>query len=84
VVTVKQPLPLPEGVSDYAVGNGKSFYYSKARLSGVALSRPTALKEEAEEICGGKPGKPKLGSRVIAAIKWVDGTVIDAVRQVLD
>jgi len=50
VVTVKQPLPLPEGVSDYAVGNGKCFNYSKAaRLSGVALSRPTALKEEAEE-----------------------------------
>ena len=44
----------------------------------------TELKEEAEEICGGKPGKPELGNRVIAAIKWVDGTVIDAVRQVLD
>lgn len=38
------------------------------------------LKEEAEDICGGKPNKPKLGDRIIAAIKWVDGTVIDAVR----
>lgn len=42
------------------------------------------LRKETEEICGGKPAKPKLGDRVIAAIKWVDGTVIDAVRQVLD
>ena len=42
------------------------------------------LKEEAEKICGGKPKKPKLGDKIVAAIKWVDGTVIDVVRQVLD
>ena len=42
------------------------------------------LKDEAEEICGGKPETPKLGDRIIAVIKWVDGTVIDAVREVLD
>jgi citrate lyase subunit alpha/citrate CoA-transferase len=41
------------------------------------------LKEEVETICGGKPAKPKLGEKVVAAIKWVDGTVIDVVRQVL-
>ncbi|KAA3598078.1 MAG: citrate lyase subunit alpha [Calditrichaeota bacterium] len=41
------------------------------------------LQAEAEEICGGKPAKPKLGEKVIAAIKWVDGTVIDCVREVL-
>lgn len=40
------------------------------------------LKGEAEKICGGKPAKPKLGEKIIAAIKWVDGTVIDCVRQV--
>ena len=42
------------------------------------------LKKEAEKICGGKPKKPKLGEKIIAAIKWVDGTIIDVVRQVLD
>ncbi len=42
------------------------------------------LKAEAEKVCGGKPQKPKLGDKVVAAIKWVDGTVIDVVRQVLD
>ncbi len=41
------------------------------------------IKAEVESICGGKPAKPKLGDRVVAAIKWVDGTVIDCVRQVL-
>lgn len=42
------------------------------------------LKEEAEKVCDGKPQKPKLGDKVIGAIKWVDGTIIDVVRQVLD
>jgi len=40
------------------------------------------LKTEAEKICGGKPAKPKFTEKVIAAIKWVDGTVIDIVKQV--
>ncbi len=33
-------------------------------------------------MCGGKPAAPKLGERIVAVIKWVDGTVIDCVRQV--
>jgi citrate lyase subunit alpha/citrate CoA-transferase len=41
------------------------------------------IKKEVEEICGGKPVAPKLGDKVVAAIKWVDGTVIDCVRQVV-
>jgi len=41
------------------------------------------LKEEAEKICGGIPQKPKLGDKTVAAIKWVDGTIIDIVKQVL-
>ncbi len=41
------------------------------------------LKAEVDRLCGGKPAKAKLGDRVVAAIKWVDGTVIDSVRQVL-
>jgi len=40
------------------------------------------IKGEVEEICGGAAAKPVLGEKVVAAIKWVDGTVIDCVRQV--
>ena len=40
------------------------------------------IKAEVEEICGGVPAKPDVGEKVVAAIKWVDGTVIDCVRQV--
>ena len=39
------------------------------------------LKEEAEAICG-KPQNIELDDELVAAIKWVDGTVIDAVRKV--
>jgi citrate lyase subunit alpha/citrate CoA-transferase len=39
------------------------------------------LKAEAERICG-KPAQPEFGDEVVAAVKWVDGTVIDAVRRV--
>ncbi len=41
------------------------------------------IKAEVEEICGRPPAQPQLGEKVVAAIKWVDGTVIDGVRQVL-
>jgi Ca-activated chloride channel family protein len=49
-VTVKQPLPLPQGVSDLAVGNGR---YAKQR----AMAAPSmALRE-------GAPGKGWLASK---------------------
>jgi citrate lyase subunit alpha/citrate CoA-transferase len=39
------------------------------------------IKAEVEQIVGGPPAKPEFEDRVVAAIKWVDGTVIDCVRQ---
>jgi citrate lyase subunit alpha/citrate CoA-transferase len=40
------------------------------------------IKAEVEQICGGKPARPKLGDRPVAVVKWVDGTVLDTVWQV--
>jgi len=38
------------------------------------------IKKEAERICGGPPSPPKVDrDKVVAAIQWVDGTVIDVV-----
>jgi len=51
--------------------------------SGLPIKTIQELKAEAEKICG-VPAKPKIGEKVVAAIKWVDGTVIDVVREVLD
>lgn len=50
--------------------------------SGLPIKTLQELKDEAERICG-KPEKPQLGKEVVAAIKWVDGTVIDVVRKVI-
>ena len=54
------------------------------QLQGSSLPVRTIdeIKNEVEEICGGAAAKPVLGEKVVAAIKWVDGTVIDCVRQV--
>jgi citrate lyase subunit alpha/citrate CoA-transferase len=54
-------------------------------LKGTSLPiRPIQnIKAEVEKICGGKPVKPNLGDRPVAVVKWVDGTVLDAVSQVV-
>ncbi len=49
--------------------------------SGLPIKTIQELKAEIEEICG-VPDKPKFTDEIIAAIKWVDGTVIDVVRKV--
>jgi len=49
--------------------------------SGLPIKSIHELKDEAERICG-KPQPPALSDDIIAVIKWVDGTVIDAVRAV--
>jgi citrate lyase subunit alpha/citrate CoA-transferase len=55
----------------------------KVKGSGLPVKSIHELKEEAEAICG-KPDKPRFTDKIVAAIKWVDGTVIDVVRQVAD
>ncbi len=53
----------------------------KMKHSSLPVKTIEALKAEAEEICG-VPEKPELDDEIVAVIKWVDGTVIDAVRKV--
>jgi len=53
----------------------------KAKKSNLPIKTIEELKAEAEEICG-VPENPRLSDEIIAVIKWVDGTIIDAVRKV--
>ncbi len=55
------------------------------RMKGTKLPIKTIqqLKEEGDRICGPST-KPNLSDEIVAAIKWVDGTVIDVVRRVID
>ena len=50
--------------------------------SSLPVKSMEELKTEAERICG-KPALPYFGEEVVAAVKWVDGTVIDSVRRVI-
>jgi citrate lyase subunit alpha/citrate CoA-transferase len=53
------------------------------RRSSLPIRPIEEIKREVERICGGKPEKPAFGDRPVAAVKWVDGTVLDTVWQVV-
>ncbi len=64
-----------------AVNPRRKDLLEKLKDSDLPLKTIEELKEEAERICG-KPEKAALSDDIIAAIKWVDGTIIDVVRRV--
>ena len=66
-----------------AINPRRTDLIEKLKHSSLPIKTIEELKEEAERICGGKPSNPKLGEEIVAAIKWVDGTVIDVVRRVI-
>jgi citrate lyase subunit alpha/citrate CoA-transferase len=49
---------------------------------GLPVKPIEQLKAEIDRLCG-KPEKARLGDKPVAAVKWVDGTVIDTIWQVL-
>ncbi len=52
--------------------------------SSLPIKTLQSIKAEVDEICGGTPAKPKLNKeKVIAIVKWVDGTVLDSVFEVI-
>jgi citrate lyase subunit alpha / citrate CoA-transferase len=55
----------------------------KLKDSDLPIKSLQELYDEAIKICG-KPQEPRIGEKVIAGIKWVDGTLIDVVREVLN
>ena len=64
-----------------AINPKRTDLIEKAKNSGLPIKTIQELKDEAEEICG-KPEKIEFSDEIVALIKWVDGTVIDAVRKV--
>jgi citrate lyase subunit alpha/citrate CoA-transferase len=52
----------------------------RTRGSGLPIRTIRSLKEEAEAICG-IPEKPLFTEKIVAVVKWVDGTVLDVIRQ---
>jgi len=83
-VTVNQPLPLPEGVSDYAVGS--SAFKSTSALSPLSeLFSPTAKKETAQEAVTDRIEKKHKDSSIrIDKIVVKGGLSRDMVQMVLE
>lgn len=51
---------------------------------GLPLRDIRELKREVERVVGGPPAPPRTKDRVVAVVKWVDGTLIDSVWQLED
>jgi citrate lyase subunit alpha / citrate CoA-transferase len=64
-----------------AINPGREDLLGAVKNSGLPLKTIQELKAEAEKICG-NPQAAAFEEEVVAVIKWVDGTVIDAVRKV--
>ncbi len=52
-----------------------------AQDKGLPLTTLGDIKAQVERLCG-KPARPKLTDKVVAVVKWIDGTVLDSVYQV--
>jgi citrate lyase subunit alpha/citrate CoA-transferase len=52
------------------------------RDSDLPIREIRELAAELEQLCGGKPRRPRRGDQPVAVIKWVDGTVLDTVWKV--
>jgi len=64
-----------------AINPKRTDLLEKMKNSSLPMKTIEELKAEADKICGQKH-KPEFEDDVVAAIKWVDGTIIDVVRKI--
>lgn len=84
VVTITGPGELIDVIvteRGIAINPKRTDLIEKLKGSDLPIVSIEDLKAEADKICG-VPKKPEFTDKVIAVIKWVDGTVIDSVREV--
>ena len=84
-ITVKQPLPLPEGVSNYAVGSGMVAQKSMAPLAAFRSTEVDKSQVKEEEFKSGKDLKSRLVrlSVVLGEISTTDGLSKEVLEKVL-
>jgi citrate lyase subunit alpha/citrate CoA-transferase len=64
-----------------AINPRRTDLIEKAKNTNLPIKTIEELKAEAEQICG-VPEKARFTNKIIGVVKWVDGTVIDVIRQV--
>lgn len=54
------------------------------KKSSLPIRSLKEIQKEVYEICGGAPAKPSLDkNKVVAVVKWVDGTALDSVYKIM-
>jgi citrate lyase subunit alpha/citrate CoA-transferase len=53
------------------------------KKSDLKLRTIHELKKDAEKICG-KPSDAQFRENIVAVVKWVDGTLLDSIRQIVE
>ncbi|MEW5842443.1 MAG: citrate lyase subunit alpha [Bacteroidota bacterium] len=54
------------------------------KKSSLPIRSLREIQKEVYEICGGAPAKPSVDkNKVVAVVKWVDGTVLDSVYKIM-
>ena len=66
-----------------AVNPRRKDLLEKVLAAGLPVKDISELKEEAEKLAG-VPGKIKTSDRIVAVVEYRDGTLIDAIYQVVD
>ncbi len=56
----------------------------KIKNSSLPIVPLEQLRDEVFRLVGGPPQKPALGEKDVAVIKWVDGTIIDTVKNFIE
>lgn len=68
-----------------AINPKRKDLFEAVKNSNLPIKDIRQLRDEIFDICGGIPQKPKLNkNKVVAIVKWVDGTVLDSVFQVIE
>ncbi len=65
-----------------AINPRRQDLFERVSGSGLPIRTLEEIKAEADAICG-IPEEPAFGDRVVGVIEWVDGTILDSVREVL-
>lgn len=67
-----------------AINPARQDLIDATRDSGLPIRPLQEIKAEVEDLVGGAAQQPKFGDQWVAAIQWVDGTILDGVRNLLD
>jgi citrate lyase subunit alpha/citrate CoA-transferase len=78
----RSPISPQSSLRGIAINPRRTDLIDAAKGSDLPIRPIEDIKAEVQAMCGGLPAAPRVGEKIVAAIKWVDGTVIDCVREV--